>query len=119
MSEFDTQVGGDHYTKLAVGPAIYCELNGFGKLLSDIIKYASRYHITSNPEDLEKVLDSAKKKLKLDDLRKNNKIIIGPTPEPSPCRDPRTQPFSVGVRNHAEPIEAEGNKIRVGAGETS
>ena len=119
MSEFDTQVGGDHYTKMTIGPAIYCELNGFGKLVCDMIKYASRYHITNNPEDLEKVIDAAKKKIYLDDLRKTNQIIVGPKSSTAACRDARSQPFEMEIPSHAESVEAEGNKIRVGAGQTS
>ena len=50
----DTQVGGDHYTKLAIQPMQYSMANGLDALQHTIIKYVTRFRDKNGIEDLEK-----------------------------------------------------------------
>ena len=50
----DTQVGGDHYTKLAIQPMRYSMENGLDALQHTIIKYVTRFRDKADIEDLEK-----------------------------------------------------------------
>ena len=50
----DTQVGGNHYTKLAIQPMQYSMKNGLDPLQHTIIKYVTRFRDKAGIEDLEK-----------------------------------------------------------------
>ena len=50
----DTQVGGDHYTKLAIQPMRYSMENGLDALQHTVIKYVTRFRDKNGIEDLEK-----------------------------------------------------------------
>ena len=54
VSATDTQVGGDHYTKLAIQPMRYSMENGLDALQHTIIKYVTRFRDKAGIEDLEK-----------------------------------------------------------------
>ena len=60
MNAFNTQVGGDHYKRLPVQPLWFIRANGFGHIVGCIIKYACRYAVLGNAEDLEKIIQYAK-----------------------------------------------------------
>ena len=49
-----TQIGGDHYTKLAIQPMRYSMKNGLDALQHTVIKYATRFRDKNGIEDLEK-----------------------------------------------------------------
>ena len=49
-----TQIGGDHYTKLAIQPIRYSMENGLDALQHTIIKYVTRFRDKNGIEDLEK-----------------------------------------------------------------
>ena len=49
-----TQVGGSHYTKLAIQPMRYSMENGLDALQHTIIKYVTRFRGKNGIEDLEK-----------------------------------------------------------------
>ena len=53
-SPLDTQIGGDHYTKLAIQPMRYSMENGLDALQHTIIKYVTRFRDKNGIEDLEK-----------------------------------------------------------------
>ena len=53
-SPLSTQIGGDHYTKLAIQPMQYCMENGLDPLQHTIIKYVTRFRDKAGIEDLEK-----------------------------------------------------------------
>jgi hypothetical protein len=55
MNALDSQVGGDHYRKLEIPPALFIHGNGFGYVIGNIIKYACRYEVLGNPQDLQKI----------------------------------------------------------------
>ena len=50
----DTQIGGDHYTKLAIQPMRYSMENGPDALQHTVIKYVTRFRDKGGIEDLEK-----------------------------------------------------------------
>jgi hypothetical protein len=50
----DTQVGGSHYTKLAIQPYYYTLSNNLGGLEHTIIKYVTRWKDKGGLEDLKK-----------------------------------------------------------------
>jgi hypothetical protein len=53
-SPLSTQIGGDHYTKLAIQPMQYSMKNGLDPLQHTIIKYVTRFRDKDGIEDLEK-----------------------------------------------------------------
>lgn len=53
-SPLSTQIGGDHYTKLAIQPMLYSMKNGLDPLQHTIIKYVTRFRDKAGIEDLEK-----------------------------------------------------------------
>jgi hypothetical protein len=53
-SQLSTQIGGDHYTKLAIQPMQYSMKNGLDPLQHTIIKYVTRFRDKAGIEDLEK-----------------------------------------------------------------
>ena len=53
-SPLSTQVGGNHYTKLAIQPMRYSMENGLDALQHTIIKYVTRFRDKNGIEDLEK-----------------------------------------------------------------
>jgi hydroxymethylpyrimidine pyrophosphatase-like HAD family hydrolase len=56
-SAFDEQVGGNHYSKLVIHPAEYCEYNGIPAMESAVIKYVTRHHDKNGVEDLNKAIN--------------------------------------------------------------
>ena len=49
------QVGGDHYSKLAIQPVEYINANKLTYLQGNVVKYISRYNHKGKPlEDLQK-----------------------------------------------------------------
>ena len=50
----NTQIGGDHYTKLAIQPMRYSMENGLDALQHTVIKYVTRFRDKNGIEDLEK-----------------------------------------------------------------
>ena len=53
-SPLDTQIGGDHYTKLAIQPMQYSMANNLDALQHTVIKYVTRFRDKNGIEDLEK-----------------------------------------------------------------
>jgi hypothetical protein len=53
-SPLSTQIGGDHYTKLAIQPMQYSMNNRLDPLQHTIIKYVTRFRDKTGIEDLEK-----------------------------------------------------------------
>lgn len=54
-----TQVGGDHYKKLAIQPVEYIHANGLPFIEGCIIKYATRWRDKGGISDLEKIVHFA------------------------------------------------------------
>lgn len=54
QNPFETQVGGDHYKKMPIQPAVFCHLNGIPKLEGDVIAYVARWRDKNGLEDLLK-----------------------------------------------------------------
>jgi len=56
MGAKDTQVGGDHYSKMGIQPIEYIMENGLNFVQGNIIKYATRYpHKGQAVDDLRKI----------------------------------------------------------------
>lgn len=53
-SELRKQVGGDHYSKLAIQPVEYINANKLTYLQGNVIKYVTRYKDKNGLQDLEK-----------------------------------------------------------------
>jgi hypothetical protein len=53
-SPLSTQIGWDHYTKLAIQPMQYSMKNRLDPLQNTIIKYVTRFRDKAGIEDLEK-----------------------------------------------------------------
>ena len=53
---YDKQVGGDHYKKFAIQPAIYCRQNKLGWYESNVVKYVSRHPFKNGRQDIEKAI---------------------------------------------------------------
>ena len=63
----DEQVGGDHYSKLAIQPAVYAQHNKLSYLQGTIIKYVTRYKDKGGVEDLAKAMHSIKLLIELEE----------------------------------------------------
>jgi hypothetical protein len=50
----EKQVGGDHYARMAIGPAEFIHRNGIGYLAGNAIKYLCRFQRKGGVQDLEK-----------------------------------------------------------------
>ena len=59
MNVFGHQVGGDHYKNLQIQPTLFIHANGFGFVVGNIIKYACRYAVLGNTQDLQKIIHYA------------------------------------------------------------
>ena len=53
-SKLKEQIGGDHYSKLAIQPVTYINANGLSYLQGNVIKYVTRYKDKNGLQDLEK-----------------------------------------------------------------
>ena len=51
-----SQVGGDHYKKLAIQPAEYCQRNKLNFCESSVVKYVTRHRVKNGREDIEKAI---------------------------------------------------------------
>jgi len=54
MSEFDIQVGGDHYKKMPIQPLEFIAKNGLDFFQGNVLKYVIRYKFKNGIEDLKK-----------------------------------------------------------------
>ena len=54
MSELNKQVGGNHYSKLAIQPVEYINKNKLSYLQGNVIKYVTRYNDKNGVDDLQK-----------------------------------------------------------------
>ena len=61
------QVGGDHYSKLAIQPAVYAEQNKLSYLQGNAIKYITRYKDKNGVEDLHKAIHTVKLLIELEE----------------------------------------------------
>ena len=67
MKALKQQVGGDHYSKLAIQPVEYITKNKLSYLQGTIIKYVTRYKDKGGVEDLSKAMHSIKILIELED----------------------------------------------------
>lgn len=55
LAPLDIQIGGNHYKKMAIQPAVFCEVNGLSGGESAIVGYICRWRDKNGKEDLEKI----------------------------------------------------------------
>ena len=55
-SPLQSQVGGDHYRKLAIQPVEFCQRNQLGYCESAVIKYVTRHREKNGVEDINKAI---------------------------------------------------------------
>jgi hypothetical protein len=68
-SPLKEQIGGDHYSKLAIQPAVYAEQNKLSYLQGNAIKYITRYKDKGGVEDLYKAIHTVKLLIELEDIK--------------------------------------------------
>mgnify|MGYP006429699569 CR=1 FL=1 len=73
MKAIKQQVGGDHYSKLAIQPVEYINKNNLTYLQGNVIKYVTRYKDKNGVEDLQKAKHYIDLLIELED--KNEKKI--------------------------------------------
>ena len=56
MSQFDIQVGGDHYKKMPIQPLEFIAKNNLDFFQGNVIKYVLRYKDKNGMEDLRKAI---------------------------------------------------------------
>lgn len=61
-----SQVGGDHYSKLAIQPVDYIHKNNLGFIEGCIIKYATRHRDKGKAQDVRKIIHFAELLLRLE-----------------------------------------------------
>lgn len=74
MSALDKQVGGDHYKKLAIQPAVYCHKNKMGGIESAVVKYVTRHPWKAGKQDLEKAIHCLELLIELEYGDDNNSV---------------------------------------------
>jgi len=60
------QVGGDHYKKLAIQPAVYCRANKMLGLESSVVRYVTRHKDKNGAEDIKKAIHCLQMILEMD-----------------------------------------------------
>mgnify|MGYP006111192993 CR=1 FL=1 len=69
-SKLREQVGGDHYSKLAIQPVEYINANGLSYLAGNVVKYISRYNHKGKPlQDLQKAKHYVEMLIELEDKK--------------------------------------------------
>ena len=56
MSSFDKQIGGNHYSKLAIQPTEYIIANKLGFIEANVVKYVTRHREKGGKADIEKAI---------------------------------------------------------------
>ena len=62
----EKQVGGDHYSKMAIQPVEYCFRNNIPAIEAGVIKYVSRHKYKGHAEDIRKAIHLLEILLKLE-----------------------------------------------------
>ena len=68
-----TQIGGDHYSKLAIQPMEYSMANNLNACQHTIIKYVTRYKDKNGLEDLMKAAHTLQMLIEIEQ-KKNNQV---------------------------------------------
>ena len=66
MSAFTKQIGGSHYTKLAIQPLEYAMANKLDACQHNVIKYVTRFRDKNGKDDLLKAIDMLEKLIELE-----------------------------------------------------
>lgn len=52
----EKQVGGDHYKRMSIQPAEYCQRNQLPFLESNVVKYVTRHRLKNGKQDIQKAI---------------------------------------------------------------
>lgn len=96
-SQFESQVGGNHYTKLAIQPMEYCMKNNLSSAQFNTIKYITRYIDKDGAEDIRKCIDTCMMLLEIEyGVRSKIEYELPAAPAPTapvtPTQTARQQP---------------------------
>ena len=69
-SKLKEQVGGDHYSKLAIQPVEYINKNNLTYLQGNVIKYITRYKDKNGLQDLQKAKHYVEMLIELEEGKK-------------------------------------------------
>ena len=69
-SKLKEQVGGDHYSKLAIQPVEYITKNKLSYLAGNVIKYVTRYKDKNGLQDLKKAKHYVEMLIELEEGKK-------------------------------------------------
>jgi hypothetical protein len=61
FSPMQSQVGGDHYSKMKIQPLEYSMANNLNACEHSVVKYVSRHRSKNGRQDLEKAIDMLQK----------------------------------------------------------
>jgi hypothetical protein len=61
FSPMQSQVGGDHYSKMKIQPLEYSMANNLNACEHSVVKYVSRHRSKNGKQDLEKAIDMLQK----------------------------------------------------------
>ena len=70
MSAFDKQVGGSHYSKLAIQPMEYSMKNKLDACQHTAIKYITRFREKDGIRDLEKAIHTIQMLIEIEERKK-------------------------------------------------
>jgi hypothetical protein len=71
MSQFDSQVGGEHYKKMPIQPLEFIVKNGLDFFQGNVLKYIIRYKEKNGVEDLKKARHYIDMMIELEEKKTN------------------------------------------------
>jgi hypothetical protein len=71
MSQFDSQVGGEHYKKMPIQPLEFIVKNGLDFFQGNVLKYIIRYKDKNGVEDLKKARHYIDMMIELEEKKTN------------------------------------------------
>ncbi len=99
MTAMTTQIGGDHYTKLAIQPMQYSMANKLDACQHTIIKYVTRFRDKGGIADLQK----AKHVIDMLIEMENQQAPVAAVPDPEPVKRTRKPKHKYGLKADGTP----------------
>lgn len=69
MSQFDRQIGGDHYKKMPIQPLEFIAANNLDFFQGNVLKYILRYRDKNGIEDLRKAIHFIEMMIEIEEKR--------------------------------------------------
>jgi len=67
----EKQIGGEHYKKFKIQPAVFCYENQLNNLQSEAVSYLCRYKFKNGKQDLEKAIHTLEMLIELEYANKS------------------------------------------------